>query len=238
MRHFQSLSEKFLDFLVTFFLRARSNLFLNVQWIILKKKNVLNRIFSWLTTFGVWAKMFCISDSNLPSGLSKWNSMCQWIFFTKQMILKKYILSQWFSVFGRQFSRFESRNFSQVYQSCIQFVWRKFSRESVAGNKLFLIVFLDFYAFLFSVKLRRFLLAVLSELNSTFPQDCLHGKPFHWKKISNYISICRPKFFGFMAKRFLHGCQNYLLCVQWNIPWRKVFWKTLFIYMRKLAETF
>ena len=45
------------------------------------RKEVLNWIFSCLTTFGVWAKIFCISDSNLPSGLSKLNSMCQWIFF-------------------------------------------------------------------------------------------------------------------------------------------------------------
>ena len=47
----------------------------------IEEKKVLNRIFSWLTIFGVWAKVFCISDSNFPSGLSKLNSMCQWIFF-------------------------------------------------------------------------------------------------------------------------------------------------------------
>ena len=123
----------------------------------------LTRIFRW----GCQNRTLCASE----------------IFSTKQMILKKYILSQSFSVFRRQFSRFEAKNFLQVYQFCIQFVWRKLSRESFAGNKLFLIVFLDFYAFLFSVKLRSFLLAVLSELNSTFPQDCLHGKPFLWKKI-------------------------------------------------------
>ena len=103
-------------------------------------------------------------------------------FFTKHRVFKKYILLKSLSVFRRQFSRFEAKNFLQVYQFCIQFVWRKLSRESFAANKLFLIVFLDFYAFLFSVKLPRFLLAVLSELNSTFPQDCLHVKPFLWKK--------------------------------------------------------
>ena len=122
----------------------------------------LTRIFQW----GCQNRTLCPSE----------------IFFTKHRVLKKYILLKSLSVFRRQFFRFEAKHFWQVYQFWIQFVWRKLSRESFAGNKLFLIVFLDFYAFLFSVKLRRFLLAVLSELKSTFPQDCLHGKPFLWKK--------------------------------------------------------
>ena len=69
------------------------------------------------------------------------------IFFTKHRVLKKYILLKSLSVFRRQFFRFEAKHFWQVYQFWIQFVWRKLSRESFAGNKLFLIVFLRFFRF-------------------------------------------------------------------------------------------
>ena len=131
MRHFQSLSEKFLYFLVTFFLRARSNLFLNVQWIILKKKNVLNRIFSWLTTFGVWAKIFCISDSNLPSGLSKWNSMCQWIFFHETNDFEKiYIITMifgfWTAIFQVWVKKFLA-GLSVLHSICLEKIFERIS---------------------------------------------------------------------------------------------------------------
>ena len=81
----------------------------------------LTRIFRW----GCQNRTLCDSE----------------IFFTKHRVLKKYILLKSLSVFRRQFSRFESKKFSQVYQFCIQFVWRKFSRESFAGNKLSLMAF-------------------------------------------------------------------------------------------------
>ena len=155
------------------------------------------------------------------------------IFFTKHTVLKKYISLKSLSVFRRQFSRFEAKHFWQVYQFCIQFVWRNLSRESFAGNKLFFIVFFsDFHAFLFSVKLRRFLLAVLSELNSTFPQDCLHVKPFLWKKILNCISLCRRKFFGFMAKRFLHAWSELLSLCPVDHSMKKSFLKNL-VYLHE-----
>ena len=123
-RHFQSLSEKFLDFLVTSFLRARSNLFLNVQRIILKKKNVLNRIFSWLTTFGVWAIIFCISDSNFPSGLSKLNSMCQWFFFHETNDFEKiYIITiifgYWTAIFHVWVKKFLT-GLSVLHSICLE----------------------------------------------------------------------------------------------------------------------
>ena len=67
---------------------------------------------------------------------------------------------------------------------------------------------------------------------------------FSWEAFSlkksflNCISLCGLKYFGYMARSFLHGCHNSILCVQWKIPWRKVFCKTLFFYMRKFSETF
>ena len=146
-----------------------------------KKKNS-NKIFSWLATFVFERKFFVFLTRIFRRGCQNWNLCASEFFFRQQKILKKYILSQSFSVFRRKFSRFESRNFSQVYQFCIQFVGRKFSRESIAETNSFSLFFLDFYAFHFFVNLRRLLLAVLSQLNSTFPQDCLHGKPFHLKR--------------------------------------------------------
>ena len=153
---------------------------------------------------------------------------------------KKYILSQSFSVFRRQFSRFESRNFPQVYQFCIQFVWRNVSRESFAGNKLFLIVFFKkfFTLFTFLWSYADFSWQCSQNWTLRFHRVVFMGSLFIEKQMSNCISICRPKFFGFMAKRYLHSCQNCILCVQWNIQWRKVFWKTLFLYMKKFGETF
>ena len=58
------------------------------------------------------------------------------------------------------------------------------------------------------------------------------------KKFQIVFQFVGQSFSGFMAKRFLHGCQKCILCVQWNIPWRKVFWKILLLYMRKFGETF
>ena len=149
-------------------------------------------------------------------------------FFTKQKILIKYILSQSFSVFRRKFSRFESRNFPQVYQFCIQFVWRNISRESIAGNKLFFIAFFKIFTlFTFLWIYADFSWQCSQNWNLRFHRVVFMGSLFIEKKISNCISICRPKFFGFMAKRFLHSCQNCIFCVQWNIPWRKFFLKNL-----------
>ena len=143
------------------------------------RKKVLIRNFSWLTAFANWAKIFVILIRIFRWGCQNRTLCASEIFFTKKSVLKKPI-SKSFSVFRLQFSSFEAKVFWQVYQFCIQFVWRKLSRESFAGTLSH--CFLDFYAFLFSVKLCRFLLAVLSELNSIFPQDCLHGKLFLWKK--------------------------------------------------------
>ena len=57
--------------------------------------------------------------------------------------------------------------------------------------------------------LRKNLLAGLSELHSTCPQDCFHRKQLQWKKhFSNCISHFGWKFFRFMAKVFQHGSQN------------------------------
>ena len=59
-----------------------------------EEKKVLSWSFSWLTTFGVWAKIFGISDSNLPSGLSKLESMCQWSFYHETKDFEKiYIIT-------------------------------------------------------------------------------------------------------------------------------------------------
>ena len=124
-------------------------------------------------------------------GCQNWNLYANEFFFTKHRFLKKYILLKSLSVFRRQFSRFEAKKFLAGFQFCIQFVKRKFSREPFAGNKLLLMVFLDFYAFYFFVNLRRILLAVLSELSSTFPQECFLGKPSLWKKgFLNCIPLC------------------------------------------------
>ena len=89
----------------------------------------LTRIFRW----GCQNRTLCASE----------------IFFTKHTVLKKYILLKSLWVFRRQFPRFEAKHFWQVYQFCIQFVWRKLSRESFAGNKLFFIVFFRFLRFSF-----------------------------------------------------------------------------------------
>ena len=81
----------------------------------------LTRIFRW----GCQNRTLCASE----------------IFFTKHRVLKKYILLKSLSAFIRQFSRFEAKHFWQVYQFCIQFVWRKLSRESFAGSNFFFVVF-------------------------------------------------------------------------------------------------
>ena len=106
----------------------------------IEEKKVLNRIFSWITAFAVWAKIFVILIRIFRWGCQNRTLCASEIFFTKKSVLKKPI-SKSFSVFRRQFSSFEAKVFWQVYQFCIQFVWRKLSRESFAGNKLFLIVF-------------------------------------------------------------------------------------------------
>ena len=90
-------------------------------------------------------KFFVFLNQIFRRGCQNWNLCASEVFFTKQTILKKYILSQSLSVFRRQFSRFGSRNFSQIYQFCIQFVWRNISRESIAGNKLFFIAFFKIF---------------------------------------------------------------------------------------------
>ena len=116
----------------------------------------------------------------------------------------------WKNIYYHNHFRFLDGNFPGLRQkiSC-RFISSAFnlSGENFRENHLletnsFSLFFLDFYAFLFSVKLRRFLLAVLSELNSTFPQDCLHGKPFLWKKFFNSISLCRRKYFVVYGKTF------------------------------------
>ena len=68
--------------------------------------------------------------------------------------------------------------------------------------------FIRIYAFLRT--LRRILLAGLSALHSTCPQDCFHGKHLLWKKkqFSNKISHYGRRLFGFSAKAFQHGSQN------------------------------
>ena len=61
--------------------------------------------------------------------------------------------------------------------------------------------------------LRKILLAGLSELHSTCPQDCFHGKHLLWKKHLHF-SICishfRRKLFRLSAKLFHHGSRNFI----------------------------
>ena len=195
----------------------------------IEEKKVLSRIFNWLTTFGVWAKNFCISDLNLPSGLSKLKSMCQWIFFQETKDFEKiYIIT---IIFGFQTEIFQvwvkkfPASLSVLHSICLE---KYFKRINCGKQTLSHCFFLDFYAFHFFVNLRRFLLAVLSELNSTFPQDCLHGKPFLWKKnILNCISLCRRKYFVFMAKRFLHAGSELLSLCPVDHSMKKKFLKNL-----------
>ena len=55
-------------------------------------------------------------------------------------------------------------------------------------------------------------MAGLSELHSTCPQDCFHGKHLLWKKkqFSICISQSRRKLFRFSAKLFHHGSRNFI----------------------------
>ena len=59
---------------------------------------------------------------------------------------------------------------------------------------------------------RKISLAGLSELHSTCPQVCFHGKHLVWRKkpFSVCISLFRRKLFRFSAKFFQHGNQNWL----------------------------
>ena len=79
----------------------------------IEEKKVLNRIFSWLTISGVWEKKICISDSNLPSGLSKLNSMCQWIFFHETKDFEK-------NTYYHNHFRFLDGNFPSLSQEISQ----------------------------------------------------------------------------------------------------------------------
>ena len=164
-------------------------------------------------------------------GCQKWTLCASEVFFTKHRFLKKKVLSESFSVFRRQFSRFEAKNFCQVFKFCIQLVWKKISRESFAGNKLFLIDLLGFYAFQFFVIIRSFLLAVLSELNFTFRQDCLHEKPFLWKKnFLNCFSLFRPKVFRVYSKMFPSGLSELHSLKPEEQSMRERFSKTMFFF--------
>ena len=150
-------------------------------------------------------------------------------FFTKHRFLKKYILSETFSVSRRHISRFEAKKFRQVFKFCIQFVWKKISTESFAGNKCFLIAFLGFYAFHFLWIYAAFYWQCCQHWTLCFHRIVFMGNFFFAKKnFLTCLSLFRPKFFGFTPNVFLQGCQNCILCVQRNNPWGKDFQKPCF----------
>ena len=105
---------------------------------------------------------------------------------------------------------FEKNNFPFVFH----FLGRKFSglqqkySSTVIRTALVSKFFNRIYANFVS-DFTQVLLAGLSELHCTCPQDCFHGKHLLWKK---HFSICishfRLKFFRFSAKIFQRSKQN------------------------------
>ena len=53
------------------------------------------------------------------------------------------------------------------------------------------------------------------------------GRLFIEKNFLNCISLCRRKYFGFMAKRFLHAWSELLSLCPVDHSMKKIFWKNL-----------
>ena len=174
----------------------------------------LTRIFRW----GCQNRTLCASE----------------IFFTKHTVLKKYISLKSLSVFRRQFSRFEAKHFWQVYQFCIQFVWRKLSRESFAGNKLFFIVFFfRFSRFSFFCEITQIFIGSVVRTELYFSTGLSSCEAFSLKKnFLNCISLCWRKYFGVMAKRFLHAWSELLSLCPVDHSMKKSFLKNL-VYLHE-----
>ena len=121
------------------------------------------------------------SALHVSTGLFLWLASC----------LKKKHFFNCISYFKGKFQVFEQIFSSTVDRSAL--VSRFFNR---------------IYANFFWIS-RKTLFAGLSELRSTCPQDCFHGKHFLWEKhFSNIFSIFRRQFFRFSANLFQHGSQK------------------------------
>ena len=111
----------------------------------------MSRIFNWLTTFGVWAKNFCISDLNLPSGLSKLKSMCQWIFFQETNDFEKiYIITIifgfWTAIFQVWVNKFLAGS-SVLHSICLEKFFERINCGKQTLSHCFFFRFLRFPLF-------------------------------------------------------------------------------------------
>ena len=201
-------------------------------------KKVLNRNISLLTTFGVWAKSFCILHSNLPARLTKQNSMCQWNLFSRDTDSWKNILyHNHFRILDGIFPGLRQKISGRYISSAFICLEKRFKSHSLETNW-------------FSLFFRYLRISFFWEFTQVFIGSVVRSELYVSTWLSSWEFFSSQKFF----QNVIHFVGQSISGLRQNVPCtivrtaifvssgtfkeEKCFERLCFFYMRKFGETF